>query len=312
MKTYNATIIFALFCMTSTAMADTSRGMVLSPDALAPVTRAALQADVNAQRALAPGAFTAVDNVVREAQALDAEKRGRIAPFARIFKRMGDQVLLPLLEVVALDGRTRGDLRDSAWSALRAGAIQAIGSIRDSRAVPVMTAILASDEGDFLVRRETAKALGRMGTPAAAAVLLAESAETRSNHAAVLDGMGWCRRVEVAAQLSKQAKTADAQTLPHLLTALSDIGNGWAWKTSEVRENAEQEMQVREMAGKALLSAWMRLDGELAIEARKGLLVVDHPDTLTWIAQARTAAAPEIGARFDQLAERVKRSPFRR
>jgi hypothetical protein len=151
-----------------------------------------------------------------------------------------------------------------------------------------------------------------MGTPAAAAVLLAESAETRSNHAAVLDGMGWCRRVEVAAQLSKQAKTADAQTLPHLLTALSDIGNGWAWKTSEVRENAEQEMQVREMAGKALLSAWMRLDGELAIEARKGLLVVDHPDTLTWIAQARTAAAPEIGARFDQLAERVKRSPFRR
>jgi len=279
MKFHNVTIIFALLCLTSTAMADSPRGMVVGPDDLAPSARAVLQAGIDAHRQSAPGAFAAVDSVVREAAALDREKRGRIAPFARIFKRMGDKVLLPLLELVAIDGRSRGELTESAWSGLRAGAIQAIGSVRDPRAVPVMQAILASDEGDFLVRREAAKALGRMGTAEAAERLIAESAASRAHHAAVIDGMGWCRRVAVAKTLAERSRTSDPATLPHVLTALSDVGNVWAWKTSEVRQNSAEEMPVRTIAGKALLEAWSRLDGDLAIEARKGLLVVDHPDT---------------------------------
>jgi hypothetical protein len=312
MKFLNTAILLALLCTTSAAFADTPRGMLLSPDALESATRSTLETDIAAHRTAAPAAFVAIENVVREAAAIDAEKRGQVAPFARIFQGMGPGALLPLLEIVAVRGPARGTLTESAWSGLRAGAIQAIGKLRNPRAIPIMTAVLASDESDFLVRREAARALGRMGTEAIANTLIAESALSRPHHAAVLDGMGWCRRAEVAVALSQRVPAAEAHTLPHLLTALTDIGNGWAWRTSEVRENADHEMPVRATAGKALLAAFMELNGPLRVEARKGLLVVDHPDTLAWIATAQSTSSPEMGALLGQLADRVKRSPFRR
>ena len=53
-----------------------------------------------------------------------------------MLKRLGPNAGLALTEVLLFNGPERGELKDSAWNALRAGAIEAAGKVGDARLVP--------------------------------------------------------------------------------------------------------------------------------------------------------------------------------
>jgi hypothetical protein len=95
-----------------------------------------------------------------------------------------------------------------------------------------------------------------------------------------------------------------------VIKALGAVGNAYAWKTPEVKKSGEGA-QVRAIAAKALVAAFVAYDGEIRRKAETSILIVDDPSTPSLIAGAKQGASPELAAALDALAERFKHNPAR-
>ncbi|EYF00958.1 hypothetical protein [Chondromyces apiculatus] len=289
-----------------------AEGALLAPSRLAPAERTRLTADIAAARAAHPEAFKALAEVRRQLPALDESRRGRMASVTPLLKRLGADALYPMLDQLAVEGGARGELTETAWLTWRVSLLEATGMLRDARTAPVLTAILDAPATDFEVMREAASALGKLGTDAAATKLTALAATEGPKQAAVLAGMGACRRHAVARALAASvAKTSDQATLRHVVHALGDVGSAWAWKTPVISASGE-ETATRAEAAKALVSAFVAHDGEVRRAAATAILVVDDPSTPALIQASRQNASPETLAALDTLARRFAASPLRR
>jgi hypothetical protein len=273
--------------------------------------RTELVAKISKARVAEPAAFTVIARTPELAVEMDKNKRGRFAPVGRHLRRLGKPALLPMLEMLAVQGPRQGNLTDSAWLALRVGLIEAVGAQREAIAQPVLRAIL-DGETDYWVVRAAAEAIGRYGDDAAAKTLIGLAANAGPKQLAVLSAIGDCRRRVVAEALADMVrKSLDAKQAKLVIDALGDVGNSWAWKTPSVSKYGE-ETSVRGTAAKALVAAFVKHQGSLRGQAQKAILLVDDASTPSLIAQARSGAPPATQAALDQLAQKFANNPLRR
>lgn len=297
-----------LASLAGSAMA--AEGVVIAPGKLSAPARAALVAEIDQARASAPAAFDAIRDLRAKLPELDARKRGRLAPITPTLKGLGRGALFPMLAELAVDASPRGDLTESAWTAWRVGLLEAVGTLRDARAEAVLRAAVDAPEADFAVMKAAVEALAKLGTDSVAAKLVAMSKVAGPRQAAVLAGMGDCRRAKVAEALSSAiAARPEAPVAKLLLRALGNVGSAWAWKTPIIAASGE-EAQVRAAAAKALIGAFVAYEGEIRQDAANAILVVDDASTPALIAAARSKASPSLKTALDALAARFAKSPL--
>jgi HEAT repeat protein len=213
-----------------------------------------------------------------------------------------------MLEMLAVDP-PRGIPAASA-PGVRRDLIEAVGLLKDARALPVLTSILDDSTEDAETTRTVAEAVARIGTDEAATQLLAALDASKGERTrAILAGMGDCRRLRVTEALASHLRaTSDESMARAAARSLGRAGNAWAWKTVADRS---EEARIRQTAARALVDAYVRRDGEARYAASNALMVVDAPETPALIAEAKKGASSESVKALDALAERFARNPSR-
>jgi len=255
-----------------------------------------------------------VQDIAAHAGEIDAGARAQGIPFTMHFKPLGQRALYPMLEALVFDAHTAADLPASASSGLRLGLIEAIGSIRDPRAIPVLAKILEVGRDDKTVRASS-EGLARIGTDDALSILTAAALKAKTSDAgndrerAILSGMHDARRENAARFLAKRLQQSpDAETARVVVKSLGGVGNAWAWKTLSSQTEASA---TRGIAANALVDAYVRFPGEVREAAAKALLVVDDASTPTLIRQAKSGASRDVSAALDELDRRFANNPTR-
>jgi hypothetical protein len=316
MKT-NKTAAFGLWaaCLAAgllTAAPAHADGFLVKPQQVAQPHRGVLAARIQSARQQHPDRFRALHAVTARAARLDAGKRGRLAPISPMLRALGPEALLPMLELIAFEAPARGTLRDTAWRALRAGLLEAVGALRDPSARPVLQAVLDSSETDEVVLRTTTSTLGRLGEDQDVSRLISLTRAPGSKRLAVLAGMGDCRRAAAVEFVSRQlaAERGEGAALA-MVRSLGRMGSAWAWKTPELAAHSAEEASVRAAAARALVEAFAAWEGRVRAAASDSLMLVDDPATPSLISARRASAQGELAAEFDQLSERFARNPTR-
>jgi HEAT repeat protein len=265
-----------------------------------------LRNDVARARTIDPRSFITVSGIVTHAPEANARARGRKAPVALYLAKLGPSALMPMLEMLAIDA-PHGIPEESA-TAVRRDLIEAVGLLKDVRALPVLSAILTDTSEDTETTRTVTEAVARIGTEEAATHILGALAASNGERArAIVAGMGECRRLRVAEALATQLReTHDDATARAAARSLGRSGNAWAWKTLSDRG---EESRIRTTAARALVDAYARREGEERDAASNALMVVDAPETPSLIAEAKRTASPEVARALDALADRFARNP---
>jgi hypothetical protein len=317
-----AVLFLATAATTATTAFDASAavpGLAVDAAELPAKARTSLKSEIDKARIETPDLFRQVQDVANRAAELDASARRPGVPLTMSFKLLGPRALMPMLELLAFDGRAPNDLTPTARAALRVGLVEAVGIIRDPRAVPVLSRIALRDR-DVDMTRASADALGRIGTTDAYDALLAAlgaadtavatSSGSNERVHALLAGVGSSRRIDAATLLAKRldrdASHSDVATAKAVAKALGTAGNAWAWKTLA---NRADEATVREIAARALVKAYVAYPGEARIAATNALLVVDDPHTEALVAAARSGASVDEASALDALSARLAKNP---
>jgi HEAT repeat protein len=269
---------------------------------------AELKVQVAKARTLDARVFTNVNTIVNHAPEADARARGRKGATALVLAKLGPSALMPMLEMLAIDS-PHGIPEESAAS-VRRDVIEAVGLLKDARALPVLDAILSDASEDAATTRTTAEAVARIGTDEAATKILAAlDASTGERTHAIIAGMGDCRHLRVTEALATRLRTTnDAATARAAARSLGRAGNAWAWKTVADRS---EENPIRTTSAKALLDSFVRRSGEERTAASNALMVVDAPETPALIAEAKRGASPDLAKALDALSARFARNPSR-
>ena len=301
--------------LVTTPMEAHAAGVMMDASELPAATRTSLAQEIARARAQTPDLFKQVYDVAARANATDQAARRQGIPLTMDLKALGPRALMPMLEMLAFDGHAPADLTPSAAQALRMGLVEAVGLVKDTRAVPVLARVIAKAqdrENDLDLAHVAADALGRIGSDEAFAALndaLTASAGSKEKTRAVLAGFGSARRVASAKLL---AKTLDAHpdeaTARTAVKALGAVGNAWAWKTLGARQ---EEAATRETAARALVRAYVAYGGDVREAAAKAFLVVDHADAAAMIADAKGRASQDNAAALDALSQRLAKNPTR-
>ncbi len=282
--------LFAATVFASIAMATGSANAAPAPLAATTVR------DIAVARTNDPNSFLAVRSIISQARELDAKARGGKAPVASYLAKLGSKAVLPMIEM----------MNDGTAAPARRDVIEALGLLRDPRALPLLENVL-DEEGDDATTRAAAEAVARYGNDEAMTRI--EGALARSKSAsrtnAILAGIGECRRVRMANVLARHATKGDAKVVAR---SFGRIGNAWAWKT--VADKSE-EAAVREIAARNLVAMFVRGDDEARNAASNALMVVDDPHTNALIAEAKKGASPELASALDALAARFAQNPAR-
>jgi hypothetical protein len=306
-------IVTAFALVTTTVSHASAAGLAVDASELAAKTRTSLKADIEKARIETPELFRQVYDVAKRAGELDAGSRRPGAPLTMHFKVLGPRALMPMLELLAFEGHAPADLTPTARAALRVGLLEAVGIIRDGRAVPVLARV-AQRERDVDTTRASADALGRIGTDEAYGALVtaldnADAAGPSGSERvqALLAGVGSARRVDGTTLLAKRLDAhPDDATAKAAAKALGTAGNAWAWKTLASRTG---EAAVREIAARALVKAYLAYGGEARGAASNALMVVDDAHTAALITEARRTASADQAALLDELAARFAANP---
>jgi len=271
-----------------------------------PATEAeALRRAIDEARALDPRPFLTTAKLVDDAPATHARSRGRRAPVGLFLSKLGRDAGLPILERLAFDPP-----RDETASVVRRDLVEAVGLLRDTRAVPVLAAILEDETEDAETTRTAAEALARIGTDEAAAHLLTALDDARGERErAIVAGIGECRHLRVTEELARRLRsTTDDDLARAAARSLGRAGNAWAWRTLADRQ---EESRIRTTAARALVEAYVHHDGDVRVAASNALMVVDAPETPALIEEARRRATPAQRDALDALAMRFARNPTR-
>lgn len=302
--------LLALAMTASTGDASAANnGLVIDTAILTPTVRLNLKSDIDRAKLKNMAAFKAVNEVALNATELDKASRRPGAPLTNSFKALGPDALMPMLEMLAVEQSVPANQPPTARLALEHGLIEAVGLLKDAKALPILTGILAKTK-DAQTTFMTAEAIARLGSDDAVATLTAalKGADvTRSR--AIYRGLGACRRLASIQAISSQLDShPDAESASILAKSLGHAGNAWGWKAGG---NSAEEGSSRDLAARSLMKAFVGYEGETRIAAQKALLVVDAGVTKQLIADARKGASPSLSAALDDLAERFASNPSR-
>ncbi len=287
-------------------------GLLLDASALPVASRDKLRAEIEAARREVPELYKQTYAVAARANELDGASRVKGAPFTLQFKALGPRALHPMLEMLAFDAHAPKDLTETAARALRLGLVEAVGIVRDGRAVPVLSALVATGERDDAIVRSAAEALGRIGTDEALDVArgaLAKAPTGSERERAVLEGFGAFKRLAAAKLLAARlAQKPDDATARVLARSLGGVGNAWAWTALTDRT---EEAETRDLAARALVMAVSQHRGEARAAIERAVLVVDAPTTRAHLAEARRSANADVLPALDALEKKLAANPTR-
>jgi hypothetical protein len=311
MSTRSILVVFVLITALA-APAAAGRGLLLGLEDLSGPAREELATAIEAARQADQSPFERLAELRRDLPKLIARSRGQRPALTRILRAMGPHALYPMLERLAVAAEPQGELDDRAWTAWTVAMVDAVGSLRDSRAEPVLRAVLERSDLVSEVQRSAARALAKLGTDEVAERLVAMSRRDRPGRPALVAGMGHCRRLAVAGRLAELLASRPGPELAEAAArSLGDVGSLWAWRTPAAAEHAAEQEATRLTAARALVQALVDRDGAVRATAAKALLVVAHPATPALLADARRGADPATAAALDDIAERFARNPVR-
>jgi hypothetical protein len=310
MKHLGFAAAFALLLSFSATDASAA-GVALDANALPATARTELAKEIARANAEVPDLVKQVRDVAAHARDLDKDSRLPGAPLTMHFKALGPRAFGPMVELLAFDAHSAKDLSGTAAAALRLGLIEAIGIVRDARAIPLFAHVLEARGSDFDTQRAAAEGLARIGTDDALSVLSKAFASARGTdrERAVLSGLHDARR-EAAAKLlvsRLDASDTDEATAKVAAKSLGGVGNAWAWKT--VPHSRSEEAATRALAARGLVKAYVRFGGEARDQAAKSLLVVDDPSTGSLVAEAKKTANADTLKALTALEQRLAKNP---
>lgn len=310
---HRLTAAMIVAAVTLTAVhASAGSGALVSPRRVAPAARAELARQIDRAKQQDRAAFQWLTAARASVARLDERKRGSLAAIGPRLKTLGPRALLPMLEHAALNAPSRGSLSSSAWLAWRLGLIEAVGSFRDPRAEPVLRAMVEAELPEAPLRRAAAVAYGKLGTEAVATRLMQRAGRSSTARAVALTALGHCRRTVAAKFLAEQLQRQPSENeVVRIARALGDVGSAWAWRTPIIARSGEAQT-VRRIAAQALVDAYPAGSVRARQMMARALLVIDHPDTPSFIDSARRRASPEGQERLGRLRDRFRRSPLRR
>lgn len=312
MKTIKLLGFSAAFALLLAASDASAAGVALNANDLPAKARAELAQEIARAKTDVPELVRQVRDVAAHARELDEASRLPGAPLTMPFKALGPRAFGPMIELLAFDAQAARDLPGTSATALRLGLVEAIGMIRDARAIPVF-ALLLERSTDYDTMRASAEGLARVGTDDAVAILAsaAQKARGTERERAILAGMHDCRREAAAKLLAARldATDIDDATARIVARSLGGVGNAWAWKT--LPSQAEQSA-TRAVAARALVRAYVRFGStEVREAAAKALLVVDDPSTTALVGDAKRSAKGDLLVALDALEKRLAKNPTR-
>lgn len=312
MKTIKLLGFSAAFALLLAASDASAAGVALNANDLPAKARAELAQEIARAKTDVPELVRQVRDVAAHARELDEASRLPGAPLTMPFKALGPRAFGPMIELLAFDAQAARDLPGTSATALRLGLVEAIGMIRDARAIPVF-ALLLERSTDYDTMRASAEGLARVGTDDAVAILAsaAQKARGTERERAILAGMHDCRREAAAKLLAARldATDIDDATARIVARSLGGVGNAWAWKT--LPSQAEQSA-TRAVAARALVRAYVRFGStEVREAAAKALLVVDDPSTTALVGDAKRSANGDLLVALDALEKRLAKNPTR-
>ncbi|MBM4372457.1 MAG: hypothetical protein FJ098_12430, partial [Deltaproteobacteria bacterium] len=217
-----------------------------------------------------------------------------------------------MLDELAFSAAPRGELADTAWLGWRASLLEAVGKLRDPRAVPVLRAAVSRGPAERLLVAAAAGALGKLLTEDEARWLVARlPAVTGEARLGLLQGLGHCRRGVAAEALAAALTAAPGDEEARVLArALGTVGSSWAWRTPVVAASGEEDA-VRGTAARALAGAWMLYRGQAQKTIGHALLVVAHTDTAALLRMAVTDGDEDTRSAAEELIRRFEDRSFR-
>ena len=253
-----------------------------------------------------PSLFADAEKIPAHVATLDKKKRGPILPLAQPFKALGKEMTLPLAAVV-LSEYQNPTLTGSAKASFMVGVFESFAHHGDRVVVPLLFAVLQKESDRFIVRAAS-EAVGRLGSDAQILDLLSFAASSDDVRA----GLRGCRRMACASYLATfLTLPRDKRETITAIKALGSIGNAWAWKTTEVKSKDDGE-SVRRFAAEKLVAYYAAAtDDDIRAQARKSILVVDHPATPQFIAAARKSLGKVGHQKMDDLTRRFDKNPIR-
>ncbi len=308
MKKLGSVLVLAL-CVAASSWSASAHAVAFG-DATAK-DRATLQAQVASTRAASPKSFAQLRALRTQLPELDQKKRGRVVVIVPSLVALGVDGLLPMLDALMLTADAHHDLSDQAFATWRAGLVEAVGRLRDERALPHLKSILGSGSHESATTRVAAgRAIGQLRSETAISALTSAASDANAREAAVV-GLGEARRVIATAYLASvlEGERQDTPLLRASLKALGQAGSSWAWDTLGGATTGEGD-QVRQLAAKALLEAWMRLAGEAREEAVVAMSMTEYRELPTMIAALKGNKGADVEA-ISRLHARVQRLKLR-
>lgn len=286
-------------------------GVAIDPTSIDAKSRAALSGEIARARQETPELFASAFDIARRAGELDAAARMPGIPLTRHFRNLGPRGYYPLMELLVFDAHTVPGLSESAAAALRIGVIEAIGQIREPRAVPFLARLV--DVRDLATVEAAAGGLAKVGTDDALGALSSAALRAKTADAprerAILAGMHDCHRERAARFLADRLRERpDAETARVVIKSLGGVGNKWAWATNGARN---EEASTRALAAEALVDAFVAYSDDVREAAAKALLVVDAPTTSASLAAAKGKATRDVALALERFERRFAANPAR-
>lgn len=312
MKFFRKALTTALFCTlfgVGMPSAFGAEGLALSASQMAAPARTALAQQIADYKASHPEAFAALEQVKGHKPEVYKRFRNPVPLVGRELRRLGQKALFPMLEALAFEAPADSARTEAESMALTLGMLEAVGELRDARSAPVLGAVFEASAKKPRIALAAAIGLGRLCRGEEAALLEKHAMKAGALQIAAISGLGYCRRVESANQLSALLATSkDAAVLEAAAKALGSVGSSWAWKAAVRAGSTSSGEEVRAIAAKALVLGFARVSNEVRASFGQALMMVGHESTPALIAKAKTTASAHISEELDKVLAQFQRS----
>jgi hypothetical protein len=297
----------------SIARAD---GLLVKTSALPESARRTLAAEIAAAKKKDPTHFDMLAKAKLNGidPAVYGQARNPIPGVGRELRALKGDGLLPLIDALAFTTPARGSHTDAEWRALQLGVLEALGTLRDAKAGPVLRAAFeAQPSGD--VARAAAEAVGMLCGDDDVKLLTKRATKGDALFNEAVRGLGQCRRPEAAKHLASLLdKAADGTAASSLVAALDDLGSSWAWQAKVRGASPSDQAAItkawndsRSAIGPALAKAFARFGGDTRKVTERAIRKLEHP-TMGMLLQGVRATTDATGqAAIDALVLRLQK-----
>lgn len=280
--------------------------LVLSLSAFAEsVDRASLERSIKQARSESPAVFTRVRSLVEQADTLQHRARGRLYPFPaqlRAVTRKQSGAAFALIEPLVAPERFTMPTTPQAQLALRAGLLEAAGSLQEPSLAPLYRSFITAEEPREVVRA-AAEALAKLGVDEDVVMLSRLATTEGPMQDAAISALGSAKngKLAVVTLTSLAAAPLEVPRAKLVAGSLARVAAGWNGETA-----------WRADAAKGALTLFVNASSdEVRAAASDAVMVIDAPETPALIATARSGASPDLLEALGALQLRFANNPTR-